>query len=159
MNVVYDELIYKDEKNKKLGYVIKEGSNTYKSNTMKFVTSRKKKSSDLGVMLNHQLNPIGHSGVSSKVPFLKNEKFWILVGTDISLNYDNSFQTVKSQTSHHFHTSKKECEKRLINFVSENNNLKKGTHGLFVGGYKKSTVTHITTVKCLELDSLFFNLK
>ena len=38
MNVVDDELIYKDEKNKKLGYVIKEGSNT-----MKFVTSRKKK--------------------------------------------------------------------------------------------------------------------
>ena len=44
MNVVYDELIYKDEKNKKLGYVIKEGSNTHKSNTMEFVSSRKKKS-------------------------------------------------------------------------------------------------------------------
>ena len=43
MNVVDDELIYKDEKNKKLGYFIKEGSNTHKSNTMKFVTSRKKK--------------------------------------------------------------------------------------------------------------------
>ena len=43
MNVVDDELIYKDEKHKKLGYVIKEGCNTYKSNTMKFVTSRKKK--------------------------------------------------------------------------------------------------------------------
>lgn len=43
INIVDDELIYKDEKNKKLGYVIKEGSNTYKSNTMKFVTPRKKK--------------------------------------------------------------------------------------------------------------------
>ena len=57
----HNELIYKDEKNKKLGYVIKEGTNTEKSNTMKFVTSRKKKSSKLGVMLNHQLNPISHS--------------------------------------------------------------------------------------------------
>ena len=43
INIVDDELIYKDEKNKKLGYVIKEGTNTQKSNTMKFVTSRKKK--------------------------------------------------------------------------------------------------------------------
>ena len=43
MNVVDDELIYKDEKNKKLRYVIKEGTNIQKSNTMKFVTSRKKK--------------------------------------------------------------------------------------------------------------------
>ena len=43
MNIVDDELIYKDEKNKKLGYVIKEGTNTEKSNIMKFVTSRKKK--------------------------------------------------------------------------------------------------------------------
>ena len=60
------ELIYKDEKNKKLGYVIKEGSNTYKSNTMKFVTSHKKKSHDEGVMLNCKLNPIGNSGVSLK---------------------------------------------------------------------------------------------
>ena len=56
MNIVDDKLIYKDVKNKKLGYVIKEGTNIQKSNTMKFVTSRKKKSSDLGVMLNHQLN-------------------------------------------------------------------------------------------------------
>lgn len=67
MNVVDDELIYKDEKNKKLGYVIKEGSNTHKSNTMKFVTSRKKKSHDEGVMLNCKLNPIGNSRVISKV--------------------------------------------------------------------------------------------
>ena len=95
----------------------------------------------------------------SENPFKKNEKFWILVATDISLNYDNSFQSVKSQTSHHFHKSKKECEKKLINFVSDDNNLKKGIHGLFVGGYKKSMQTHINSVKCLELDSLFFNLK
>ena len=43
MNIVDDELIYKDEKNKKLGYVIKEGTNTEKSNTTKSVTSRKNK--------------------------------------------------------------------------------------------------------------------
>jgi len=60
MNVVDDELIYKDWKNKKLRYLIKESTNKQKSNTMKFVTSRKKKSSDLGVMLNHKLNPISH---------------------------------------------------------------------------------------------------
>ena len=35
-------------KEKKLGYVIKEGSNTYKSNTMKFVTSRNKRVMTMG---------------------------------------------------------------------------------------------------------------
>ena len=66
MNVVDDELIYKDEKNKKLGYVIKEGTNTQKSNTMKFVTSRKKKSHDLGVMLNCKLKTVSNSGMILK---------------------------------------------------------------------------------------------
>jgi len=65
MNVVDDELIYKDEKNKKLGYVIKEGTNIQKSNTMKFVTSRKKKSHDLGVMLNCKLKTVSNSRVVS----------------------------------------------------------------------------------------------
>tara|TARA_B100001013_G_C24401859_1_gene360388 strand:+ start:392 stop:574 length:183 start_codon:yes stop_codon:yes gene_type:complete len=50
----------------KTGYAIKESENTQRSNNIKFVTSRKN-SHDLGLMLNHKLNPISHGGIASKV--------------------------------------------------------------------------------------------
>ena len=43
--------------------IVKENTNTGKSNTMNYVAFRKK-SSKLGVVLNHQLNPISHCRIN-----------------------------------------------------------------------------------------------
>ena len=94
----------------------------------------------------------------SKNPF-NGEKFWLMVITDITLNNDNSFSSVKSVTNHKFHNSEKECEKNLVNYVFENSNLKKGPHGLYVGGYTKKWLTTIRSIKCVELISDFFYIK